>query len=90
MSNVQLLGSKTFDSHIPIHCITQKNDVSLDKKIQKYHDRSYVFNQNENQTEYKISLWCFQQKKFLCNSLIYVYYSHVFFVSLDWVNYLNY
>ena len=36
MSNVQLTGSKTFDSHILMHSCTQKNDVSLTKKFQKH------------------------------------------------------
>ena len=31
MSNVQLLGSRTFDSHILMHSFTPKNDVSLAK-----------------------------------------------------------
>ena len=36
MSNVQLPGSKTFDSQILMHYCTQKNDVSLAKKFQKH------------------------------------------------------
>ena len=36
MSNVQLSGSKQFDSHILIHSCTQNNDVSLAKELQKY------------------------------------------------------
>ena len=35
MSNVQLLGSKRFDSQILMHSFTQKNDASLDKEFQK-------------------------------------------------------
>ena len=35
MSNVQLLGSKTFDSQILIKYFTQNNDVSLAKEFQK-------------------------------------------------------
>ena len=31
MSNVQLPGLKTFDSHILMHSSIQNNDVSLDK-----------------------------------------------------------
>ena len=31
MYNVQLTGSKKFDSHIIIHSSTQKNDVSMEK-----------------------------------------------------------
>ena len=33
MSNVQLSGSKQFDSHILIHSCTQNNDVSLAKTV---------------------------------------------------------
>ena len=36
MSNVQLPGSKTFDSRIIIHYCTPKNDVSLAKQFQKH------------------------------------------------------
>ena len=36
MSNVQLLGSKTFDLQILMHSCTPKNDVSLAKEFQKY------------------------------------------------------
>ena len=32
--NVQLPGSKTFDSHIIMNSFTQNNDVSLSKKFQ--------------------------------------------------------
>ena len=35
ISNVQLPGSKTFDSRIIIHSCTSKNDVSLAKEFQK-------------------------------------------------------
>ena len=35
MSNVQLLGSKTFDSQILMHSCTENNDASLDKQLQK-------------------------------------------------------
>ena len=35
-SNFQLQGSKKFDSQILMHYCTQKNDVSLAKKFQKY------------------------------------------------------
>ena len=35
MYNVQLPGSKTFDSQILMHYFTQKNDVSMAKKFQK-------------------------------------------------------
>ena len=31
MSNVQLPGPTLYDSHIPMHSYTQKNDVSLAK-----------------------------------------------------------
>ena len=31
VSNVQLTGSKTFDSRVLMHSITQNNDVSMDK-----------------------------------------------------------
>ena len=36
MSNVQLLGSKTFDLHIAMHACTQKKDFSLAKQFQKH------------------------------------------------------
>ena len=36
MSNVQLPGSKKFDSQIRMHYCTHKNDVSLAKHFQKY------------------------------------------------------
>ena len=36
MSNVQLPGSKTFDSQILIHSYTHKNDVSLAREFQKH------------------------------------------------------
>ena len=36
MSNVQLPGSKTFDSQILMHSCTQKNDFSLDNQFQKH------------------------------------------------------
>ena len=36
MSNVQLPGSKTFDSQILINYCTPKNDVSMAKEFQKY------------------------------------------------------
>ena len=36
MCNAQLRGSKTFDSQILVHSITQNNDVTLDKEYQKY------------------------------------------------------
>ena len=36
MSNVQLPGSKTFDSHIIMHSCIHKNDFSLAKQFQKY------------------------------------------------------
>ena len=35
MSNVQLPGSKTFDSQILMHSCTQQNDVSMAKEFQK-------------------------------------------------------
>ena len=36
MSNVQLPGSRTFDSHNIMNSCTPKNYVSLDKEFQKY------------------------------------------------------
>ena len=36
MPNVQLPGSKKFDSQILLHYCTKKNDVSLAKKFQKH------------------------------------------------------
>ena len=35
MSNVQLLGSKTFDSQILMHYCTQNNDFGLAKEFEK-------------------------------------------------------
>ena len=40
MSNAQLRGSKTFDSQILVHSITQKNDVTLDKDTKNIFLRS--------------------------------------------------
>ena len=49
MSNIQLTGSKTFDSQILMYYFTQKNDVSLAKKLQKHlsmeHGKHGVINQ---------------------------------------------
>ena len=36
MFNVQLPGSKTFDSQILMHSCKQNNDVSMDKQLQKH------------------------------------------------------
>ena len=36
MSNVQLPGSKKFDSNILMHSFTEKNDVSMSKQFQKH------------------------------------------------------
>ena len=36
MSNVQLLGSKTFDSKILMHFCTQNSEFSLAKELQKH------------------------------------------------------
>ena len=36
MSNVQLLGFKTFDSHILINSCKENNDFSLGKQFQKH------------------------------------------------------
>ena len=36
ISNIQLPGSKIFDSQIPMHYFTQNNDVSLDKLKKKH------------------------------------------------------
>ena len=41
MSNVQLPGSKTFDSHIPMHLFAPKNYVSLEKQFQKHMSKDY-------------------------------------------------
>ena len=44
MSNVQLPGPRTFDSHILMNSCTPKNDVSLAKEFQKHmskDDRKY-------------------------------------------------
>ena len=51
MSNVQLLGSKIFDSQILIHFCTHKNDVSLAKEFQinlyKEHQKYGVIDQGK-------------------------------------------
>ena len=39
MSNIQLPGSKTFDSHILMHSFTPKNDVGLAKEFQKHQSK---------------------------------------------------
>ena len=36
ISNVQLLGSKTFYSYILMHSCTEKNDVSLDRILKTF------------------------------------------------------
>ena len=36
MSNVKLLGFKTFDAHILINYFTENNDFSLGKQVQKH------------------------------------------------------
>ena len=41
MSNVQLPGSKEFDSNILMHSCTQNNDVSLAKKFQKHMSKEH-------------------------------------------------
>ena len=52
MSNVQLTGSKTFDSQIIMHSFTQNNDVSLAKQIQNNfsleHRKHGVIDQGKN------------------------------------------
>ena len=40
ISNVQLTGSKTFDSQILMHYCTPKKDVSLAKEFQKHMSRN--------------------------------------------------
>ena len=51
MSNVQLLGSKTFDSQILMHSCTHKNDFSLAKQSSKHlskeHRKHGVIDQRE-------------------------------------------
>ena len=44
MSNVQLLGSKTFDSHIIIYSSKQNNDVSMAKEFQKHLSKEHQEN----------------------------------------------
>ena len=41
MSNVQLTGSKTIDSHILMYSCTHKNDVSLAKQFPKHLSREH-------------------------------------------------
>ena len=53
MSNVQLTGSKKFDSHILMHSCTQKNDVSLAKKPQKYLSKEHRKHGVIDQVEYR-------------------------------------
>ena len=49
ISNIQLSGSKIFDSQMQMQTITQNNDVSLTKKTQqhlsKYHRKNGVIGQ---------------------------------------------
>ena len=51
MSTVQLLGFKTFDSHILMHSCKENNDFSLAKQLQKYlfneHSKHVVLNQEK-------------------------------------------
>ena len=51
MSNVQLPGSKIFDSQILMHSCTHKNYVSMDKQFQKHlykeHQKHGVFDQGK-------------------------------------------
>ena len=51
MYNVQLPGSKRFDSHMKIHTITQKIDVSLTKEPQEHlskeHHKNGVIDQGK-------------------------------------------
>ena len=42
MSNVQLIGSKTFDSQIQIHSCTENNDVILAKTFQKHLPKEHL------------------------------------------------
>ena len=51
MSNFQLPGSNIFDSHIKIHNVNQKDDVSLAKVFQhptKEHSQTWCFDQGKN------------------------------------------
>ena len=41
MSNVQLPGSRTFDSQVLMHSCTPKNDVSMAKQFQKNMSKDY-------------------------------------------------
>ena len=53
MSNFQLLGSKLFDSKILMHYLTQNNDVSLAKELQKHlskeHQKHVVIDQGNTE-----------------------------------------
>ena len=51
MSNVQLPGSNRFDSHMQMHTVNQKDDVSSAKEFQQHitkdHRKNGVFDQGK-------------------------------------------
>ena len=51
--NVQLTGSKTFDSQILLHSFTQNNDVSLDKESQKHLSKEHIKHGVIDQVKYR-------------------------------------
>ena len=53
MSNVQLLGPKSFYSHIIMNYCTQNNDVSMAKELQKYLSKEHQKNGVIDQGKYR-------------------------------------
>ena len=53
VSNVQLSGSKTFDSQILMHYFTQNNDVSIAKQFQKHLSRENRKHVGIDQVKYR-------------------------------------
>ena len=65
MSNVQLPGSKTFDSHILMNYCTPKNDVSLAKQFQKHmskeHCKHGVIDQGNYRKRFSKRKWTYRE-----------------------------
>ena len=57
MSNVQLPGSKIFDSQIQMHTVTQKYDVSLAQEFQHHLTKEHRKNGVIDQVKYKKYSW---------------------------------
>ena len=53
MSNVQLPGSKRFDSQMQMHTSTQKNDFSLSKEFQEHLSKDHLKNEFIYQGKFK-------------------------------------